>query len=287
MPRPRKPANPFRYFHSSPEVIRLVVLMYVRFPLSLRNVEDLLFERGIDVCHETVRLWWNRFGPLFAADIRRQRGSRMRGLMGWIARARQRNPASINPDVSGRDHLDIHRCDTPDFQALHRLHGLFVLDSPRFVTSAKDGKQLRLLSMDAFPCMPRPNQLLHRPLKPRRKSACRSESLDPHERRRGFRHGDGIQHDVAEPNLSPYLNAQLPFEPVQHKPLGEGHVPYGLPEAISVWLDLGNVWRGPRRSGRLGLSAGGGGGVGGAAPPPFPRIINALGGDGAQKRTNK
>lgn len=73
MPRPRKLANPFRYFHSSPEVIRLVVMMYVRFPLSLRNVEDLLFERGIDICHETVRLWWNRFGPMFAADIRRQR----------------------------------------------------------------------------------------------------------------------------------------------------------------------------------------------------------------------
>ena len=83
MPRPRKPANPFRYFHSSPEVIRLVVMMYVRFPLSLRNVEDLLFERGIDLCHETVRLWWNRFGPVFAADIRRQRVSRMRGLRHW------------------------------------------------------------------------------------------------------------------------------------------------------------------------------------------------------------
>ncbi len=57
MPRPRKPASPFRYFNSSPEVIWLVVLMYVRFPLSLRNVEDLLFERGIDIRHETVRLW--------------------------------------------------------------------------------------------------------------------------------------------------------------------------------------------------------------------------------------
>ena len=62
MPRPRKPASPFRYFNSSPEVIRLVVMMYVRFPLSLRNVEDLLFERGIDISHETVRHWWNRFG---------------------------------------------------------------------------------------------------------------------------------------------------------------------------------------------------------------------------------
>lgn len=57
--------------------------MYVRFPLSLRNVEDLLFERGIDICHETVRFWWNRFGPMFAADIRRQRVSRMRGFRHW------------------------------------------------------------------------------------------------------------------------------------------------------------------------------------------------------------
>ncbi len=83
MTRPRKPASPFRYFNSSPEVIRLVVMMYVRFPLSLRNVEDLLFERGIDICHETVRFWWNRFGPMFAADIRRQRVSRMRGFRHW------------------------------------------------------------------------------------------------------------------------------------------------------------------------------------------------------------
>jgi putative transposase len=83
MPRPRKPANPFRCFQSSPEVIRLVVMMYVRFPLSLRNVEDLLFERGIDICHETVRLWWNRFGPMFAGDIRRQRVSRMKGFTQW------------------------------------------------------------------------------------------------------------------------------------------------------------------------------------------------------------
>ena len=52
-----KPASPFRYFNSSSEVIRLVVMMYVRFPLSLRNVEDLLFERGIALWHETVRFW--------------------------------------------------------------------------------------------------------------------------------------------------------------------------------------------------------------------------------------
>ena len=83
MPRSRKPASPFRYFNSSPEVIRLAVLMYVKYPLSLRNVEDLLHERGIDISHETVRHWWNRFGPLFAADIQRQRVSRMRGFRQW------------------------------------------------------------------------------------------------------------------------------------------------------------------------------------------------------------
>ena len=65
--------NPFRYFNSSPEVIRLAVMMYIRYPLSLRQVEDLLFERGIDICHETVRFWWNRFGPMFAAGTRNRR----------------------------------------------------------------------------------------------------------------------------------------------------------------------------------------------------------------------
>ena len=65
--------NPFRYFNSSPAIIRLAVMMYIRYPLSLRQVEDLLFERGIDICHETVRFWWNRFGPMFAAEIRKRR----------------------------------------------------------------------------------------------------------------------------------------------------------------------------------------------------------------------
>ncbi|WP_037503136.1 IS6 family transposase [Sphingomonas jaspsi] len=83
MARPRVPASPFRYFKTSPEVIRLAVMMYVKYPLSLRNVEDLLHERGIDIAHETVRYWWNRFGPMFAADIRRQRASQMRGFRQW------------------------------------------------------------------------------------------------------------------------------------------------------------------------------------------------------------
>jgi putative transposase len=78
-----KAANPFRCFNSSPEVIRMAVMLYVRYPLSLRNVEDLLSERGVDICHETVRFWWNRFGPMFTADIRRHRVNRMRGFRHW------------------------------------------------------------------------------------------------------------------------------------------------------------------------------------------------------------
>lgn len=70
--------SPFRYFKMSPEVIRLAVMPYVRFPLSLRNVEDLLHERGIELSHQTVRFWWNRFGPMFAADVRKCRVDRMR-----------------------------------------------------------------------------------------------------------------------------------------------------------------------------------------------------------------
>jgi putative transposase len=65
--------NPFNGFHSSPEIIRLAVMLSVRFPLSLRNVEDLLHERGIEICHYTVRYWWNRFDPMFAAEIRCKR----------------------------------------------------------------------------------------------------------------------------------------------------------------------------------------------------------------------
>ena len=70
--------SPFKYFKTSPEIIRLAVMLYVRFPLSLRNVEDLLHERGIEVSHETVRYWWHRFGPMFASEIRKRRIEGMR-----------------------------------------------------------------------------------------------------------------------------------------------------------------------------------------------------------------
>lgn len=68
--------SPFGCFRTSPEINRLAVMRYIRFPLSLRNVEDLLHERGIEISHETVRYWWNRFGPIFASAIRGKRVGR-------------------------------------------------------------------------------------------------------------------------------------------------------------------------------------------------------------------
>ena len=75
--------SPFRYFKTSQEIIRLAVMLYIRFPLSLRNVEDLLHERGVEISHETVRYWWNRFGPMLAAEIRGKRVEAMRACRQW------------------------------------------------------------------------------------------------------------------------------------------------------------------------------------------------------------
>lgn len=75
--------NPFRYFKTSPDVIRLTVMMYVRYPLSLRQVEDLLHERGVDISYETVRAWWNRFGPMFAAEISKKRATTHQNWTQW------------------------------------------------------------------------------------------------------------------------------------------------------------------------------------------------------------
>ncbi|MBW0159714.1 IS6 family transposase, partial [Sedimentimonas flavescens] len=75
--------DPFKYFKTSRDIIRLAVMLYVRFPLSLRNVEDLLHERGIEISYESVRFWWNRFGPIFAAEIRKKRAERLRSGPQW------------------------------------------------------------------------------------------------------------------------------------------------------------------------------------------------------------
>ncbi|MEC8196863.1 MAG: IS6 family transposase [Pseudomonadota bacterium] len=115
--------SPFRYFKTSPEIIRLAVMMYIRFPLSLRNVEDLLHERGIDVSYESVRFWWNRFGPTFAAEIRKRRVQQLRAHSNW-----QWHLDEIFVKINGETHYLWRAVD----------HEGEVLDS--FVTKRRDRK---------------------------------------------------------------------------------------------------------------------------------------------------
>lgn len=75
--------SPFRCFKTLPDIIRLAVMLYIRFPLSLRNTEDLLHERGIEVNHETIRFWRKRFGPMFASELRRNRVSCVCAYSNW------------------------------------------------------------------------------------------------------------------------------------------------------------------------------------------------------------
>ncbi len=70
--------NTFQYFKTSPQIVKLAVMYYLRLPLRLRQVEDVLHERGIDTCHETVRFggivlapyWQNRFGTIKQAPLK-------------------------------------------------------------------------------------------------------------------------------------------------------------------------------------------------------------------------
>ena len=98
-------------------------MMYIRFPLSLRQVEDLLHERGIDICHETVRAWWNRFGPVFAAEIDEKRLASMLGLPQW-----RWHLAEVFVRINGETHYLWRAVD----------HEGEVLES--FVTSTRDRK---------------------------------------------------------------------------------------------------------------------------------------------------
>ena len=60
----------YRGYRFPPEIIHQAIWLYLRFTLSLRDVEDLLAERGVALSYETVRRWVNRFGPMIAADLR-------------------------------------------------------------------------------------------------------------------------------------------------------------------------------------------------------------------------
>lgn len=80
-------------------IISYAVYLYHRFLLSYRDVQELLFERGVDVSHETVRAWCVRFGPDMAEALRHRKLRRGRawhldemrvvvgGVVHWLWRA--------------------------------------------------------------------------------------------------------------------------------------------------------------------------------------------------------
>ncbi len=103
----------FPYFKTSPEIIRLAVMLYVRYPLSLRNVEDLPHERGIVICHETVRFWSHRCGRGFASEIRRRRADLVRSLPQLMLRWKRHLPrtrlSSSQNNRADHAHLPLQR----------------------------------------------------------------------------------------------------------------------------------------------------------------------------------
>lgn len=95
-------ARIFRCFKTSPQIIRLAVLMDVRYPLLWRNVEDLLHKRGLDITHETVRFWWNPFGTIVAAEIWRSQARAMHSFRQRRSRGMASALRGLTPGGAGR-----------------------------------------------------------------------------------------------------------------------------------------------------------------------------------------
>lgn len=99
----RKKSRGFKGHRFPPKIIEHAVWLYFRFSLSLRDVEDLLAERGITVCHETVRFWVDKFGVQYAKSIRRDRpqvGDKWHlddALPGRLLRSKRREGCYFDP----------------------------------------------------------------------------------------------------------------------------------------------------------------------------------------------
>ena len=100
----------FRDFKTSREIIQLAVMLYVRFPLSLRNVEDLVHERCVDVSYESVRSWWHRFGSQFARQIKKRSAGGMQSSNWRWRNGQRRDVLACLSDTTGAAHevLSLH-----------------------------------------------------------------------------------------------------------------------------------------------------------------------------------
>jgi putative transposase len=124
--------NPYHGYRFPGEVIAYAVWLYLRFPLSFRDVEELLAERGIRVSYEPVRCWMAKFGPQFETKLRKREARpgrvwhldemavRIGGKQHWLWRAVDENGATI--DVLLQEHRDTHAAER-FFQVLLRHAG--------------------------------------------------------------------------------------------------------------------------------------------------------------------
>ena len=134
--------NPFKYFKTSPKIIRLAVMYYSRYPLSFRQVEDILHERGIDICYETARVWVNRFDARLLQQISYHP---MAPLFVKLALLTS-NYVGAGPTTDARE-----QCSYLKLQP--RSRGLSVITVKYTTTSITKGifKTDRLISKDAVP----------------------------------------------------------------------------------------------------------------------------------------
>jgi putative transposase len=107
------------------EVIGYAVWLYFRFPLNLRMVEEMLAARGIDVSHESVRHWAEKFGREYSNRIRRRAPARgdkwhmdevvitIRGRKHWLWRAVDQQGFVLDILVQSRREAVLHQVDAP------------------------------------------------------------------------------------------------------------------------------------------------------------------------------
>lgn len=103
------PSSLYHRHHFPSDVIAHAVWLYFKFPLSLRMVKDLLAEHGINVSHQTIRTWAEKFGCQYAANIRRRSAGQfdevvitMRGKKHWLWRAVDQNGFVLDVLVQSR-----------------------------------------------------------------------------------------------------------------------------------------------------------------------------------------
>ncbi len=105
----------YRGYRYPVEIISHAVWLYFRFHLSLRDVEELLAERGVTVTYETIRAWCSKFGPSYAAGLRRRRRQpsdkwhldevqlKIKGKRHWLWRAVDKHGVVLDILVPLRD----------------------------------------------------------------------------------------------------------------------------------------------------------------------------------------